>query len=421
MKITRLEIFDFKKIVAVDIRPDGSTVTISGGNGAGKSSCLDAIEAALGGTRRSPAEPIRQGQKKARVVVETEELVVTRTFTAKGSQLEVKAKDWSTYASPQAMLDALVGPVSFDPISFARQEAKEQAATLRALVGLDFTKEDGERLVKFNERTDVGRELRRLHGAVDKMPEAPPGTPDAEVVMSEIVSEIDKRQRENASNAAKRATLDAMRREGVVLARSVDDAKEKLAQLEAALAGLRETGVALRAEVDQLIDQDVGELRGRMANAEAVNAAVRLKATRANLCAEIDALTDKSEALTKYIEQIDEVKASAAASAKYPIPGLAVTDAGVQLDGVPFEQASQAQKLRASIAIGLALNPKLRVLLVRDAAVLDEASTAMVASMAEEAGAQVWLEKIVHDGGGMSVVIEDGHVSCDASTVGGQP
>lgn len=421
MKITRLEIFDFKKIVAVDIRPDGSTVTISGGNGAGKSSCLDAIEAALGGTRRSPAEPIRQGQKKARVVVETEELVVTRTFTAKGSQLEVKAKDGSTYASPQAMLDALVGPVSFDPISFARQEAKEQAATLRALVGLDFTKEDGERLVKFNERTDVGRELRRLHGAVDKMPEAPPGTPDAEVVMSEIVSEIDKRQRENASNAAKRATLDAMRREGVVLARSVDDAKEKLAQLEAALAGLRETGVALRAEVDQLIDQDVGELRGRMANAEAVNAAVRLKATRANLCAEIDALTDKSEALTKYIEQIDEVKASAAASAKYPIPGLAVTDAGVQLDGVPFEQASQAQKLRASIAIGLALNPKLRVLLVRDAAVLDEASTAMVASMAEEAGAQVWLEKIVHDGGGMSVVIEDGHVSCDASTVGGQP
>jgi hypothetical protein len=76
---------------------------------------------------------------------------------------------------------------------------------------------------------------------------------------------------------------------------------------------------------------------------------------------------------------------------------------------VPFAQGSSAEQLRVSVAMGLAMNPRLGVLLIRDASLLDDDSMAIVAEMAATANAQVWLER-VGDGAECSVVIEDGSV-----------
>jgi hypothetical protein len=62
-----------------------------------------------------------------------------------------------------------------------------------------------------------------------------------------------------------------------------------------------------------------------------------------------------------------------------------------------------------AVAMGLAANPRLKVLLVRDGSLLDEDSLRLVATMAAEADAQVWLER-VGEGAECSVVIEEGHV-----------
>ena len=113
--------------------------------------------------------------------------------------------------------------------------------------------------------------------------------------------------------------------------------------------------------------------------------------------------------MTKSLESLDADKASAIAGASYPIDGLAVTDDGVALQGIPFSQASSAEKLRTSVAIGLALNPGLPVLLIRDGSLLDLSNLEAVAAMAESSGAQLWIER-VGDGEEMSVVIEDGSV-----------
>ena len=49
MKIIEFRAERFKRLSAVDITPEGNTVIISGKNGQGKSSVLDAIWLALGG------------------------------------------------------------------------------------------------------------------------------------------------------------------------------------------------------------------------------------------------------------------------------------------------------------------------------------------------------------------------------------
>ena len=52
MNIVKLRAENIKRIVAVEIEPDGALVQITGRNGAGKSSVLDAIWWALAGNGR---------------------------------------------------------------------------------------------------------------------------------------------------------------------------------------------------------------------------------------------------------------------------------------------------------------------------------------------------------------------------------
>ena len=55
------------------------------------------------------------------------------------------------------------------------------------------------------------------------------------------------------------------------------------------------------------------------------------------------------------------------------------------------------------------MNPKLKILLIRDGSLLDEDNLKMVAEMAEEEGGQLWLER-VGEGKECQVIIEDGRI-----------
>lgn len=103
-------------------------------------------------------------------------------------------------------------------------------------------------------------------------------------------------------------------------------------------------------------------------------------------------------------------KAKQLQAAKYPVEGLGVDDDGVTFNGIPFSQASSAEQLRVSAAMALALNPKLRVILIRDGSLLDSEQGAALCKFAEENNCQVWLEQVSTDKA-VGIVIEDGHLS----------
>ena len=118
--------------------------------------------------------------------------------------------------------------------------------------------------------------------------------------------------------------------------------------------------------------------------------------------------------MTEQIEKWEEKKKDVLNSIQWPINGLGFdTAGGVTFDGIPFEQCSSAEQLRVSVAIGLALNPKLKILLIRDGSLLDDNSLAAIANQAAEADAQVWIER-VGDKDPTAVVIEDGSVREDS-------
>ena len=144
MKIVKLTAENFMRLVAVEITPKGNAIMITGNNAAGKSSVLDAIMAAFCGKKYQPAKPIRNGQDHAEVVVETENFIIKRTFTAKGGgSITVTNAEGMEARSPQALLDKLVGKIAFEPMSFFKDSKKinkqrEQRDMLMKLVVLMY-------------------------------------------------------------------------------------------------------------------------------------------------------------------------------------------------------------------------------------------------------------------------------------------
>ena len=138
MKIISLKAENVKRLKAVEIVPEGNTVIVSGRNGQGKTSVLDSIWLALGGGNAAKdsqtTQPIRDGAKRANVVLDLGDIKVTRSWTAAGGMaLKVEGKDGGVYRSPQALLDSMTGKLSFDPLAFSRMAPEEQRKTLIGL------------------------------------------------------------------------------------------------------------------------------------------------------------------------------------------------------------------------------------------------------------------------------------------------
>lgn len=425
MKIIELRSENVKKVRAVQIRPDGAVVTIKGNNGAGKTSVLDSIAYALGGQHLQPPMVIREGESRAKVSLDLGELTVERRWTKSGSTLTVKSRDGALFPSPQKMLDGLVGKLSFDPLSFLRLEPKAQAEALRKLVGLDFTDLDRMRAQTFEKRTAVNRDAEAVRIEISANP-IPEGTPTEAVDVSALLDQQAQLQRVAAANEEvrreARAACDRTVDRRMAVARAIQRVEEIEAALEkaklerdacsVALVGAAEEESRCREAVAKIVEPDLAGVRAKIANAAATNAAVERRAIREKRGARLAALLGQAEQLTAELATVDREKAEALAGAKFPVPGLAFGDDGITLRGIPLVQASAAEQLRVSLAMGLALNPKLKVILIRDGSLLDEKSLAVVGEMAEAAGAQVWLER-VGKGGEVGVVIEDGHVAGD--------
>lgn len=437
--IIRLEIENTMRIEAVVIEPDpdGNLVIVGGMNGAGKTSVLDAIMMALAGMKTAPLKPVREGTKASKITVETNDLIICRTTSAKTgrSQLVVTAKDGTRLTSPQAILNNLVGALSFNPLAFIRMEAKQQAAELRALVGLDFSELEEQRAALYEDRTVAGREVKRLKGTLESLPRYRIG--DEEVDIAGVSEEMQKRQMQNAGNDKVRERLEVARsseatasaelkarqsdveqaaRELKYAQENVDNKQRFKEQADVELGKKKAAVEAYEVQVVRLKDLDLSDLQAKMASAEEHNAKVRENERHREMKAEMNQAERRRDVLSSGITKLDEEQEQILAAAEFPVVGLGFDENGVTMKGLPFSQASDAEKLRVSVAMGLALNPKLKVILVRDGSLLDDRSMILIREMAKAAEAQVWIER-VGEGKESTVIIEDGNVKTVSAVV----
>ena len=431
MKIIELRAENVKRLKAVEIRPSGALVEISGRNGQGKSSVLDAIWWALAGAGNVQRAPIRKGASEALIRLDLGEIKVTRTFKPKAgaegeitTTLTVENADGARYGSPQKMLDAMLGQLAFDPLAFSRMDARAQFDTLRAFVpGVDFAAIDKANKADFEARTAANRKVRDLTARF-KAVQIPEGAPAARVNTDDIVADLEQAGEHNSGIELRKArreqaVADVERQQQIAgsyrtnaaeLRRQADQEDRKAEEHEASVASLR-AKIATAAALPDLID--TSGIRQKISAAQtdndAFDAKARAEAERAQIARDGKAAEAETTRLTAAIEARKEEKAAAIAAAEMPVAGITFGDGEILLNDIPFEQASDAERLRTSIAIAMAANPKLRVIRVRDGSLLDGDAMRVLGEMAEAGDYQVWIET-VGDEGKVGIVLEDGMV-----------
>ena len=410
MKIINLHVENVKRLKAVDVTPGSSPVVVVGGaNGAGKSSLLDSIMYALAGNASLPEKPVRRGQEKAEITLDLGELLVSKCITAEGSvTLKVKTKAGVPQKTPQAILDQLCGNLTFDPTEFARMEPRKQLDLLKSLVGLDFADLDDQKAALTEERLLIGRGVKQLEGQVAGMPydDRAPRAPSDVALIAQALEDARKTN----------AQIDFHKGKYGAAKIGADNTKARIAEAEAQIVRLRDIQKQHEDEMARQIDlaegiepADEKALREAMVGAQAVNATIAANKAKDDAVVRLKNQRKVYDNITAHIQKVEEEKAAKLAAVKFPVPTLTFDETGVLVAGVPFQQASAAEQLRVSLAMGMALNPKLRVMIVRDGSLLDETSMALIAEMAKANEYQCWIER-VGEGDESAIIIEDGHV-----------
>jgi len=429
MKLISLEAENVLGIRAVNLVLNGEHLVVGGENEQGKTSLLNLLVVAMGGAGAVEV-PLRRGAKKGHVVAKFSEdkgrglpaLVVEKRLTEKGEALVVTA-DGVVQKSPQTILNALYGHLTFDPMEFAGMKPKDQAETLRKIVGIDFTELDAERSRLFAERTQVNRDVKALEArlaAAGHYPDAPA----AEVSVAALAEEQKRREAVNAVNADEHKKQAAAESRAETIGSDIVTKKEEISIVEKRLLVLRdeletlearreeslELALQLDSANEQLLDLDVEEIRQQIIAADGINGRVRANAAYATLEAETRAAVIKSDILTDDLAEIDEEKTRLLSEAKWPVPGLGFdSDGNVTLDGLPLAQGSESKRILTSAGIGMALNPKLRLLLIRDGNALGPKRLAEMLSMGVDQDYQLLIER-TSLGAECSVIIENGAV-----------
>lgn len=430
MKILQLNATNVMRLNAVEITPTGNTVVLTGKNTAGKTSVLRSIMAVLAGAKDRPADLLHRGAEKGEIVLtigNTEpELIARLKVTPQGETLTVTAADGAKYQSPQSILDTLRGAIGFEPMTFIQlgkdaDGRKKQAAMLQKLVGLNFTEMDAQAKALYDERTAVNREVKQAETVYGTMPSYDI-VQTVETSVADLTERLQAVMAGNQSNEKARKIVSELAANGAQLADDIKTQAKELEELEkmvaakskqieenqTALVSLRDTYTKAKDHAEELTDIDVNPLQAQIAVAEDVNRKVRANNSYKSWSLQMDERRAESDRLTKELEAIDASKRDQLKAAKMPVPNLSFTSEGVLLNDLPLESASGAEQLIVSLGIGSALSPRLRVLLFRDGALLDQDSRKIVEKFCADNDMQCWLETC-HDEPG-AVVISDGSV-----------
>ena len=413
MKILNLKSTNIKGIKAIDITPKDDMVIISGKNGAGKTSALDTIWYVIcwkAGAKGTPM-PIRKGEKEAEgEVTLCEDLssddlaagvvpkvlfIVNRVWKENGkTELRVtngKGLKYTTNPPSQKLLDDFIRYLSFDPRLFSQMSGKEQRQVLIDLTGFDITEIEKKIAWLYDQRLDKGREVKALSGNRE------------EITLKNLLEEI--------------ISVDAINnelQETMLLNTKIDDTvRNKIAAVEE----ITRLNNLLTSYSDYLRTNEkipVESLKEKLTESQAINEQVRARDRNRTADRKENKAKNEYDDFTNDIDEQTKIKIDGLKANWHKIPDqkLSLTEEGIAYDGTPFCQISFFEQLKICIQIGMALNPKLKVLRISDYSLMDTRSKETVRQMAKEFGYQVWAEE-VDETGTVGFYIEEGEIKTE--------
>lgn len=418
MKIVKLSSRNIKNLKAIEITPAGDAVLLTGKNAAGKSAIIDSIFSALTGKRLK--DPIRHGEDRADVEVDMGAFTVKKTWTEKGEAIQVYSINEEgkkiKYSSPQTFLDEVIGELSFDPMAFKDMKSMSRIELLKKIAGLDFVDIEKKKAAVYEDRSALNSRIKESLAHL-KNTEAPdPSTPDEEIAFKDALKDMqvlrDKRQTyTDAVNQKSDLATMARNQEAEIgqIEKEIEQLQSTLKIARNSLADYKDRGEAVI--IPEIITQDqIIAAESALSDIEHKNADIRAAKRYRLAIKDGGKLKKESDALTEKLRRLDQDKATQVASAKFPIPDLSLSDEAVMYKGDQFDRLSTGQQIRVSTAIGMALNPKLKVIFIREGSLLDNGNLKDIIAQAKDKDYQVWIERC-DESGQVGFFIESGEVA----------
>lgn len=427
-RIIELKAENVKRIKAVTIHPTGDIVQITGKNGEGKTSVLDAIFLALSYAEASKKNPsvIREGEEKGNVRLNFGDFIVSRRFTAENSYLDVYTKEGAKYPSPQAVLDKMISTISFDPLQFTNLDPKKQVELLLKFseISIDIPEQDRKIQKAELERTDANRDLKKTQAVLEntQKPES------LELVEVKPVTDLmNERKSIDAEKSALDTTINALIEGGRQYKKEIEDKTKLIKELEVHLENAKKELTKAEKELEKTTVEykstkktyDDKNFAGRLAKIDIAIAdgeSIRESNTKISRYLEIESSYKKTKEIAfikeKDLNVLRAQREIAIKDAKFPIGGLGLSDEGVTFNNIPFVQCSSAERLKVGIAMVIAQDPQIRVIRIQDGSLLDSESMNVIKDMAEQYDIQFWIEK-VDESGKIGIVMEDGEAKID--------
>lgn len=225
MNITKIKI---KNLFGIkEYETDGSSLELSGKNGVGKSSVIDAIRYAL--TNKSNREYIvRQGETEGEILIETDTgLVIDRKARTSMADYKSVKQNGLEVRSPETFLRDVFTPLQLNPVEFMNMDSKQQNAQILDMIEYPWNMEtiiswfgeipswvnyeqnilsvlndiQSENGGYYQTRQDINRDIRNKKAFIEEIADSIPAGYQVEkwenAEVGEIYKEIERKQKEN--------------------------------------------------------------------------------------------------------------------------------------------------------------------------------------------------------------------------------
>lgn len=385
MKVQKIRISNILGLETLEFAP-GRVTVISGRNGAGKSSVLEALKYALtGGT---DATIKRKGTEKGEVVIELDEATVTRP-TDKAAEITVAGV--GPIRRVAEFLRSRIDSLSFNPVQFLLAPKDKRTEWFLEMVPVEVGDDElraagvetlppparngldriaaATKLV-YDARTGVNRALKEKRAAVAQLAEGVVEVPDSDVTalqtekdrISAALAEDIEGVKDRAAGLLKKIREDAQARIDAIKTTQAEEERIVQEELVREVERLRSiAGPELEAAGSRLaVAQEQSKLAAQTA---------KTRELIARMTTESAALEGEAGRYSATLDNLDALKVRALD--RLPIKDVEIRDGEILVGGIPFDRVNTAARVQFVLNVAMLRKGSLPLVLLDGLECLD--------------------------------------------------
>jgi energy-coupling factor transporter ATP-binding protein EcfA2 len=379
MRITKISIENIMGIKSLEFEA-GKFNEITGDNGTGKTSVLEAMKSIFRGGH--DATLLRKGESAGRTVLHFDDgRIISKDVFADESVLDVGEKQPATFIKRISNL-ASVNPVA---LLTANKEKRLEIllksipfdfnwAELRAITGIAAVPSDNplgviayQRERFYKDRTRVNAELEKAKSYIASFEVDIPTEPETSYADTIEALEADKRRfesvRDTAKSEAEKIKAAKTQELNAILQAAIAEANERY---RAEMADVTSEHFTSIQDADRIYAEAVTPVNDNLAKAHEAEKNVAViqdkQRTLAKMKDDAYHTQQESEDYTRIIKAIDAMKANLLTN--IPIKGLDILDGEVYIDGVEWDRVNEARRIQIAIQIAELAAGELKIILV---------------------------------------------------------